>query len=115
MLIVVGPSAESTLLFSEALSDDLEVWREQGAIAGYETISQFLPSVKAQGTRQASIPADEELRQRFSDAANDLPLKQALFEPFFDEMASTRNMEPLTLDSFKGSLIGKRLSLLLFP
>jgi predicted exporter len=109
-----GPSAEDVLLTSEALDRELRRLTEAGAIGGAEIASRFLPSRATQLARRAALPDPETLRARLEAAAAGLPFRLDAFRPFLDDVAASRALEPLTLESLPSPILAARLEPLLF-
>ena len=94
LVMVSGVSREATLRSAEQASLALQPLVDQGALAGFETPSRYLPSEASQRARQASLPEPRLLASRFEQAAKDLPVRPQLFTPFLAEVESARN-QPL--------------------
>ena len=60
--------------------------------------SEFLPSAARQRARQAALPDAPALRRALTQAANGLPFRPGLFEPFLRDVEQARTGAPLDLD-----------------
>jgi len=54
-----------------------------------------LPSLAAQGARQASLPDAQALRSRLTEALRGLPLAPSRLEPFVEEAGKARSLPPI--------------------
>jgi predicted exporter len=94
LVVVSGPSREAVLISSEQVSTLLQTQVDQGALAGFESPSRYLPSTAAQRARQASLPPPDALETRLTQAVQDLPVRPTLFAPFVSDVAAART-QPL--------------------
>jgi predicted exporter len=96
MLIVLkAPSSELVLQLSEKVSARLEPLVISGALGGFQSPSNYLPSQQTQLARKTSIPEDAELRRRIAKALDGLPLNANKLDGFFADVAATRLTQPL--------------------
>jgi len=114
LLLITGSDAEAVLQRAEALEPLLDGLREDTVIAGFELVSRLLPSRAGQAHAQARLPARTELRRDLRQAMQGLPFKPDSFEPFLDAVRDSRALTPLTPSDLSGSLLGLRLSPLLY-
>lgn len=115
LIVITAADAEAALQGAEALQPELEKLISQQTIGGYELPSQLLPSLAAQSRRQAAWPSSTELHQRLQQAMQDLPFKPGSFDDFVEALQRSRTLPPLTPSTLTGSLLGLRLSTLLYP
>jgi predicted exporter len=94
LAVVSGPDREAVLRSSEQVASVLQAQVDRGELAGFESPSNYLPSMAAQRQRQASLPAPQELRARLAQAVQGLPVQASLFAPFLADVASART-QPL--------------------
>ncbi|NMM25726.1 MAG: MMPL family transporter [Glaciimonas sp.] len=94
MVVLSGPDREAVLQSAEKIAQQLQPLVERGVLAGFQSPSQYLPSVAAQRARQASLPAAE-LTQRLQQATIGLPVRAELFAPFVADVAQAKDQEPL--------------------
>jgi predicted exporter len=96
MLIVLkAPSSELVLQLSEIVSARLEPLVNSGALGGFQSPSNYLPSQQTQMARKTSIPEDAELRRRMAKALEGLPLNTNKLDDFFTDAATARLTQPL--------------------
>lgn len=94
LAVVAGASQEAVLVAAEQAAQALQPLVEQGALAGFETASHYLPSAATQKMRQASLPLPDALASRVSQAVNGLPVQARRFSPFLADVAAARR-QPL--------------------
>ncbi|HDY84287.1 hypothetical protein LCGC14_0849150 [marine sediment metagenome] len=99
MVVVSGVSQEVVLKTSEQVASQLQTLVNNGALAGFESPSHYLPSTEMQRTRQKSLPDPSTLATRLADATQDLPVNAELFKPFLDDIATARHQLLLTTAS----------------
>ncbi len=95
LVVVSGPSQEAVLNSAEQVSTLLRTQVDQGALAGFESPSRYLPSSAAQRARQASLPPPEALETRLAQAVQGLPVRALLFAPFIADVAAARTQSLL--------------------
>lgn len=99
LVVVQGDDAETTLQRAEATAARLDGLVERGHLAGYDSVTRFLPSRATQQRRLASLPDVATLSDRFAQAARGTPLEPraaSLAYSFAHELALARAAAPLT-------------------
>ena len=114
LIAVGGDDAEAVLRRAEAFDPVLRRLTEQGAIAGAEIASRFLPSARTQLARRAALPAPDELRERLRTAGEGMPFRDNAFDPFVADIDAARGMAPVTRDHVKAPIMAARIDSLLF-
>jgi len=102
LVVVQGDDAETTLQRAEAAAARLEGLVERGQLAGFDSVTRFLPSGATQQRRQASLPEPGRLPAALAAAARGTPLEKSAAErlaPFVGEIERARAAAPLTLDA----------------
>ena len=94
LVVVSGSSRESVLQSAEQVSALLQTQVDQGELAGFESLSRYLPSTATQRARQASLPAPAALETRLAQAVQGLPVRAQRFAPFLADVAAARS-QPL--------------------
>jgi len=112
-LILIGEDREMLLQRSEDLAPRIEELVAAGAIAGAETLTAFLPSLRTQTRRQQALPAVEQVSENLVRAQVGLPFKPNGFAPFLGDLKRTKTMPPLTAEVFAGTSLGLKLDALL--
>lgn len=114
LIVIDGASAEAVLIGSERVAGGLDSLVNEGVVAAYDAPSRYLPSAETQRRRQASLPAEADLRRAIVDAVPGLPVEAATFEPFIRDIAASRSRAPLgPADLLPVPLLGDRLAALL--
>ena len=115
VIVVRAPGRELALERSEALEPALQRLVHDRLIAGFETASDILPSEALQRARRAALPDAPALRRALAQAAQGLPFRPRLFEPFLREVERARSGPLLEPADLRGSGLGLKLDALLFP
>ncbi len=115
LVVVSAASQEMALVASERAASVLQQLQAAGVIDGFESPAFYLPSQATQRQRQASLPADAELRRRIKAALADLPLRPDRLEPFFADVAKARGQRPLTRQDIDGTSLAQGVDALLLP
>lgn len=97
-LILRGDSLDTLLEDCERAEPLLTAAREDGLIAGWQSICLLLPSPAVQESRQLTIPEPALLRERIRLAAADTPFRAEAFEPFVEIASMSRKLETLRPD-----------------
>ncbi len=113
LLVITAADQETALERAEQLGPALAALIANGAIAGYQSPAQLLPSRATQRARQAHLPAAEQLAERLQRASAGLPFKAGLFAPFLADVAASRQLPPLTQEVLVGTPLALRLEALL--
>lgn len=101
--VIRAASMEAALQGAEQATQALAPLVESGMLLGVDSAARYLPSQAMQRQRQAALPDADTLRARFTQAAQDLPLKAEKFEAFFTEAAQARRLPLLTRADLNGS------------
>jgi predicted exporter len=102
LVIVQGADEESTLQAVEAASQRLQALVDGGELAGFDAVTRVLPSLAAQGARQASLPDAQALRARLPEALRGLPLAPSRLEPFIAEADKAKSLPPIRRADLQG-------------
>ena len=114
LLVIEGQTEEDVLQYGEALDGKMKSLRASGAIAGYDLISNSLPSRRTQLDRQSDLPERSVLMRRLDEALQALHFAPGLFAPFLAAVDSARTQVPLERTAFEGTAVGARLASLIF-
>ncbi|MEP7244337.1 MAG: MMPL family transporter [Gammaproteobacteria bacterium] len=113
LLVVDGASANEVLTATEALGPKLDALVRSHDIESYDTVSRYLPSAALQEKRQAALPERPELQAAMTQALQGLPFKSGLFEPFVEDVAKAKAIQPLTVETIAGTPLELRVGALL--
>lgn len=113
LVVVQGPDAETTLRRAEAAAERLEKLVDQRVIAGFDSVTRFLPSVATQQRRLAGLPDAATLRTALAEATRDGPLKADRLGPFVEAVVAARAQAPDTPAGTRGSPLAPLVDALL--
>ncbi|MCS7100298.1 MAG: hypothetical protein NZL99_01235, partial [Burkholderiaceae bacterium] len=100
---------EQALQAAEALRPLLEAQRAAGALAGFESPADLLPSERTQRARQAALPAPPALRDALRQALAGSAFDPQAFEAFLQAVERTRTGPLLTPAYYADTLLAQRL------
>ena len=112
-VVVQGETAEIALQHGEAASDRLEELVNQRVIAGFDSVTRFLPSLQMQQRRQAALPEAAALQQALAQATEGGPLKAERLAPFVQAVAQARSLPLATPESARSTAIAPLLNALM--
>ncbi len=113
VVVATGVTEENALQASEHAAAILAPLVSQGALAGYDTPSRYLPSAATQEMRQAALPDTATLQQSLAAALNGLPFKPDSFEPFVKDLAAAKSARLLTRAVLDNTALSLKLDALL--
>ena len=113
LLAIETESVEQALQRLEALEPRLEDLARSGAIAGYDHAARYLPPPERQLARRNKLPDSQTLRTALQQAMTGTAFRTDAFEPFLQDVAQARSLEPLSLDRLRASPLGTSLDMLL--
>ena len=114
LLVIEGQTEEDVLQYAEVVDANLRPLRTSGTIAGYDLISNALPSRRTQQNRQSHLPERSVLMRNLDHALTGLHFSPGLFTPFVAAVESARTQPPLQRTTFEGTALGARMNSLLF-
>ncbi len=112
-VVVQGETAELALQHAEAASDRLEELVNQRVIAGFDSVTRFLPSLQTQQRRQAALPEAAALQQALAQATAGGPLKAERLAPFLQAVAQARSLPLATPETARSTAIAPLLNALM--
>ncbi len=110
LIILHARNLEDALVQAEQLEPGLERLVESQAMAGFNLVSDYLPSRNRQLERQAVLPSDKQLSSRLKQARSNHRFRSGLFAPFLEDVATARTLQPLELKQLAGRQIGQQLA-----
>lgn len=102
LLLVKADNEEALLQRLEALSEQFATWQENGVLLNYQSISQYVPSVKKQQQNYQLIASLYDLEK--------INLQQTL--NFSDEIKRETVFTPLLIDDYLASVVSDSLGFL---
>ena len=113
LVVVQAPDAQTLLQRTEAASARLDRLVDERVIAGFDSVTRFLPSVRTQRQRLAALPDTATLQAALVQATRDGPLKAARLAPFVAAVEAARQRPVDTPARVKGSAIAPLVDALL--
>ena len=113
LVVVQGADAQATLQRAEAAAARLEKLVDRRVLAGFDSVTRFLPSVGTQQRRLASLPDAPTLRAALAEATRDGPLKAERLGAFVDAVAAARTRAPDTPATLRGTPLAPLVDALL--
>ena len=114
LLVIEGQTEENVLQYGEVVDANLRPLRSSGTIAGYDLISNALPSRRTQQNRQSQLPERSVLMRNLDHALKGLHFSPGLFTPFVAAVESARTQPPLERTALQGTALGARMDSLIF-
>lgn len=114
VLVIEDSTEEHLLQKMEIVTQQLEVLRSGGTIAGYDSVSRYLPSRHRQQERQRALPDGVTLARNLAEAQKGLPFAPGLFAPFMTDVNAARTQQPIAREALAGTMLGMKLDSLLF-
>jgi predicted exporter len=105
LVVVQGADAETALQRAEAASERLEQLVDQRVLAGFNSVTRFVPSAATQRRRLAALPDTPALRSALAEATRGGPMKAERLAPFVDAVALARQRPVDTPASTRGTAI----------
>jgi predicted exporter len=115
LLILQAPTEQGVLALSETLQPKVDALVAKHAVDALDLPSRYLPTVAVQQARQRKLPDSPTLQHALNQALEGLPFRADLFQPFLDDVATARQLVPLTPERYAQSPLGQRLAATLMP
>jgi predicted exporter len=112
-IVVRRPDQEAALQAAERLTAMLVPLVGQGALAGLDAPTRYLPSSAMQRARQAVLPEPTVLQAELDAALDGLPFQPGLFAPFVAAVAKARSGPPIGRSDLDGTSLSLKLDSLL--
>ncbi|MFN7696104.1 MAG: MMPL family transporter [Burkholderiales bacterium] len=95
-VVVKGRDAETALQGAEKVAVRLDALVNEQAIAGFDSVTRFLPSLQTQTQRQAALPERAALQAALAEATAGGPLRAERLGPFVQAVGEARSQPLLT-------------------
>jgi len=115
LLAVTAPDQETVLQKTELLLPELNRLKQNKILQGYDAASLYLPSVKTQKMRQASLPEKQDLQKNIQQALKGSAFKENAFLAFLTDVENSRHRATITMENYIEGAIKWRLKNLLYP
>jgi predicted exporter len=106
LVLVEADGEQPALQAAEAVGRRLDALADQGLIAGYDSPAHYLPSLRMQQARLASLPEAAMLRTRLMSAVATLGIAPHALDGFVQAVDAARRAGPITRASLDGSALG---------
>jgi predicted exporter len=110
LLILQAPTEQGVLALSETLQPRVDALVAKHAVDALDLPSRYLPTVAVQLARQHKLPDRATLQQALDGALQGMPFRADLFQPFLDDVATARQLPPLTPARYAQTPLGQRLA-----
>jgi predicted exporter len=101
LVVVQGADLEATLQRVEVVSERLEGLLAAGKLGGFDAVTRFVPSLKAQALRREALPDLESLRGALREATVGGALAADRLEPFIQDVQQARSQTWITLEAVR--------------
>jgi predicted exporter len=112
IVVAESDNPQSALEAAESATTVLNGLREKEVIRGFDTPTEFLPSVARQRARIQALPAGAALRAPLRDAAAAAGFSPAAFAPFLDDLDQARTRPNITRASLEGTQLAIKVDAL---
>jgi len=113
LVVVQGPDVQGTLQRVEATASVLDGLVNRGVLAGYNSVTRWLPSEATQRQRINSLPEAEALRTALAQATAGGPLPASRLAPFLADVQAARQFAPVTQQDLQGTALAPLVEALL--
>jgi predicted exporter len=113
LIVLRAADAQAALQRAESVGAVLQAAADKGLLEGFDTPAAYLPSHATQRARQAALPPPDVLRENLRVAAQGLPFRPGLFEPFLKDIAEARTKPLIDRGSLEGTGLGLKTDSLL--
>ncbi|HYH42729.1 MAG TPA: MMPL family transporter [Burkholderiales bacterium] len=113
LVVVTAEDRQAALRAAETTAAALRVAADKNLLDSFDSPAVYLPSIETQRARQAAIPAAEVLRKDLIGAAQGLPFRDGLFEPFLRDAQNAKSAVPLERQSLDGTRLALKVDSLL--
>jgi predicted exporter len=103
LVVVSGPDLESVLRSAERAAQALKPLVDAKVIGGFESPTNYLPSMATQEMRRGSLPNAAALRASLRAATSDLAVAYDRLQPFLEDVDATRHAPLVTARDLAGS------------
>ena len=113
LIVIRRPDLQAALQTAERVTVTLDTLIGQGALAGLDAPTRYLPSLAAQRERQAALPDPATLQVELDAALENLPFQPGLFAPFVAAVDKARSARPIDRSDLDGTSLSLRLDSLM--
>lgn len=113
LVVVTGDTQEAVLRGAERAAGALEPLIDRHVIGGFDSPSNYLPSLAVQAARRASLPPPDVLGPDLERAARGLALDAGRLTPFLSDVEAARRSSLLTERDLQGTSLAAGLHALM--
>ncbi len=106
LVVVSGPSLESTLELAERAGQALDRLVDAQVIGAFDSPANYLPSMSNQKVRRDGLPDPRQLRERLQQATAGLGLSDAVLQPFLAAVEAARQAPLIGTQDIQGTSLG---------
>lgn len=114
LIVLRGKDEEEVLERCELIAPVLKKLVDDQLIGSFDSVCRYLPSKKKQIHNRKLLPSSAELEKNLHEALTGFTFKKDFFNPFIQDIASTKEKKPLDLKALKGTKIAAKVSSQLF-
>jgi predicted exporter len=103
LVVVSGATLESALAGAERAGRVLAALADSGAIGGFDSPANYLPSLATQRARRDSLPDAPQLRDSLRQATAALSIGSERLQPFLNDVEAARRAAPITVQDLQGT------------
>ena len=103
LVVVSGPTLDAALRSAERAGEVLGPLAEAGAIGGFDSPANYLPSAAAQEARRDSLPEAPQLRENLRQAAAGTGLRVERLQTFLDDVDTARHAPLIAAQDLAGT------------
>lgn len=115
LVTIQAADPEQALQAAEEAGERLDSLVREGVIGGYDSPARFLPSVRLQQQRLASLPEPDTLAARLQAALAESPLPANKLGPFLADVQKARTDGPMQRAGLDGSALALAVDSMLMP
>ena len=111
LIVLKTPSLEATLNAAESLRPTLEALQRQGALKGFDLLTDLIPSPDRQAQRKQAFEPFDQFETAFRHTLTHSDFDQAHFKAFLEDLQRLSELPVLTPEHFDGTPLAQKLSL----
>ncbi len=109
LFVLADRDAEKLLQRIESIKQKLQILQAEGLIGRIYAATDILPSRAMQERRKRQLPPPAVLQKNLATALQGLPFRPAFFQPFLQDVAASRSLEPLSVEFMMQTPLAEQL------
>ncbi len=115
LFLVSAQSKQKVMEKTEAIKPFLEKLIDAGHISYYDSVTNYIPSIKKQRERQYKLPDKALLMKNLNNALADTPFSMTAFQAFITALQKSKQLKPITPGDLQDSFLSAKInSMLIF-